>query len=156
MHEREDTAPEAVRLDSAHKEVVWPHAPLEPTADAAAAYARYGPAMTAHQQTNPHYLPAFDGAGGSPLAYPSQAASAPSEGKPLPSPHDQVGRPKGRVCGLSQRNFMVLFLATLVILGAAIGGGLGGGLAARCVRFLPFTRRGALHAHVRCIGCYLS
>lgn len=35
------------------------------------------------------------------------------------------------VCGLRQRNFLILALATLVILGAAIGGGVGGGLAAR-------------------------
>ncbi|KAK8037641.1 hypothetical protein PG991_000987 [Apiospora marii] len=35
------------------------------------------------------------------------------------------------ICGLKQRNFMILVIVALVVLGAGIGGGVGGGLAAR-------------------------
>lgn len=151
MYERENAAPEAVRLDSAHKEVVWPHAPLE-TTDNSAAYGHYGPPTTHQQQQSSPHNP-FHGAAGSPLTYPPSAGYAHSEGKPLPSPHEKMDRSKGTVCGLSQRNFMILFLAALVILGAAIGGGVGGGLAARCVRFLSSLSRGAL-AHVWCLAVH--
>jgi hypothetical protein len=50
-----------------------------------------------------------------------------------PLAHGQDESRERSVCGLTQRNFMILAIVALIIIGVAVGGGVGGGLAARFV-----------------------
>ncbi|KAK8098815.1 uncharacterized protein PG998_012056 [Apiospora kogelbergensis] len=112
-----NTAPEVVSALPAQKEVAHHHQQvgMEPVP---MAYAQERvPASspsTAYPSSSQTYYPHMDGH--------STTTSTPGLEKPSAG--------SSPICGLTQRNFMILCIAALVILGAAIGGGVGGGLVA--------------------------
>lgn len=116
---RVNDAPEPVRIDASYKEVVHHQAQPEPAA--------YYPPHGHHGGPN-HGI---EGTGSHAGMYSMQSSG---EGNIERKPPTLQGQPSGAtIYGLTQRNFMILCIVALVVLGAAIGGGVGGGLAARCV-----------------------
>ncbi|KAK4244848.1 hypothetical protein C7999DRAFT_34831 [Corynascus novoguineensis] len=115
---RENNVPKAVRIDAGYKEVMHHHqAQPEP--------AVYYPPHGHHGGPN-HGM---EGTGSHAGMYSMQLSGEGNiERKP---PTLQGQRSRATIYGLTQRNFVILCIVALVVLGAAIGGGVGGGLAAR-------------------------
>ncbi|KAK8023768.1 hypothetical protein PG993_011834 [Apiospora rasikravindrae] len=108
----ENNAPEALTTLPALKEAVHQkYAHLEP--------------VTAHYPQ--------DRGSGSTSNYPSPARYTSTDVLPVSSHLPEKEAAERAICGLTQRNFLILCIVALVILGAGIGGGVGGGLAARYV-----------------------
>lgn len=111
----ENNAPEAFSTLPAQKEVVHPkYAHLEPVIASFPQDRVSNPVTPSLSQTSYSHT---DGL--LPTSSPSSGMEKPAKEEPI--------------CGLKQRNFMILVIVAFFVLGAGIGGGLGGGLAARYV-----------------------
>ncbi|KAK7946278.1 uncharacterized protein PG986_010599 [Apiospora aurea] len=106
----ENNAPEALTTLPALKEAVHQK------------YAHLEPVMARHAQSR---------GSGSTTTDPSQTRYLSTDVLPTSSYMPEKEAEEKRICGLTQRNFMILCIVALVILGAGIGGGVGGGLAAQ-------------------------
>lgn len=108
----ENSAPEVV---PSQKEVALHHVHMEPVPMAYSQERMASPPHSAYPPPSQSWHPHTDG-----------QSTLHTAGQESP-PKGAAGAP---VCGLTQRNFMILCILALLILGGAIGGGIGGGLAA--------------------------
>ncbi|KAK8102104.1 hypothetical protein PG984_015250 [Apiospora sp. TS-2023a] len=114
----ENSAPEALATLPAQKEVVHHK------------YAHLEPVMASYSQdrvSNP-ITPSSSQPSSTQNGYPHTTGLLPTSSHSSDTEKPVAERP---ICGLTQRNFMILFIVALFVVGASIGGGVGGGLAAR-------------------------
>ncbi|KAK7972537.1 hypothetical protein PG988_006671 [Apiospora saccharicola] len=111
-----NNSPEALATLPAQKEVVHHK------------YAHLEPVIASHSQDRVSHpiTPSLSQPSSTQTRYPHTDGLLPTSSHSSETKESVAER---SICGLTQRNFMVIFIVALFVVGASIGGGVGGGLA---------------------------